>query len=241
MGSLGPNELHIGCLNVRGIAVEGKINMMKRLINEEKLNIVLLQELKIHHKNENEIKIDWKKHFKNWKAIIDNNETGILINKQVPMNKFKNKSKLKDSQWITRLVVHYKGKKIGIGSYYRSPNAKDVNHIKKLNNEIENWKKEEGVVSTIIGGDFNWHSTLWDKYGKDKKKDIKGVEKVIELIDKNELEITNDKTKPTHCKYKVIKNGDNENREITEYSIIDLIICSNNLKNMIKSNVVSIS
>ena len=69
MGSLGPNELHIGCLNVRGIAVEGKINMMKRLINEEKLNILLLQELKIHHKNETEIKIDWKKHFKHWKPI----------------------------------------------------------------------------------------------------------------------------------------------------------------------------
>ena len=169
-----------------------------------------------------------------WKPLIDNNETGILIHKKVPMNKFKSKSNLKNDQWITRIVVHYKGRKIGIWSYYRSPNAKDTNHIKTLSKEIEKCKKEESVQSTIIGRDFNLHSTLWDKYGKDKKKDLKGVEKVIELIDNNELEIANDKTKPTHCKYKVIKVADNENREITEYSIIDLIMCSNNLKNMIK-------
>ena len=48
------------------------------------------------------------------------------------------------------------------------------------------------------------------------------------------MNIYNDNTKPTHCKYKVIKNGDDEKREITEYSIIDLMLCSNDLESMIK-------
>ena len=39
----------VGCLNVRGIGVENKINRIKNLIFDHKFNVLLLQELKIHH------------------------------------------------------------------------------------------------------------------------------------------------------------------------------------------------
>ena len=165
--------------------------MMKRVINERNLNIVLFQELKIHHDNVNAIDIDWKEEFKNWKVVIDNNETGILINKIVAMSKFETKAKMKGNQWMTRVIIHYKGKRIALASYYRSPSKRKENEnsnkkqadVRKIQEEITMWKRKQKVHSIIIGGDFNMHSKLWDKYGKDKRADRKHVENLIKLMD----------------------------------------------------------
>ena len=164
------NYLCFGCLNVRGLmkskeSTAIKLECIKNCIKDHNLNILMLQELKVHHDSKKKINVDWKKHFKKWNFYSDDKrETGILIRKDVRATEigiFDGKNK--GNQWCTWVVVYCKDKKIAIRSYYRSPSARSSNidndkamaDIRNIKKEIEYIKKNQEVNSFIVGGDTN--------------------------------------------------------------------------------------
>ena len=59
------NNLCFGCLNVRGLmkskeSTTIKLECIKNCIKDHNLNILLMQELKIHHDSKKGININWK-------------------------------------------------------------------------------------------------------------------------------------------------------------------------------------
>ena len=225
-------------MNVRGLmkskeSTAVKLEYIKNVIRDYNLNIIFLQELKIHHDSKKDIKIDWKKHFKKWKFFSDDKkETGILIKKEIQVTevgKFKNKNK--GNQWCTWIIIYCKGQKIAMGSYYRSPSARKGNKEKKktladirlMTNEIAYIKQKHQVKSFIFGGDTNICSSSWDKNCDDSN--INDVNELFEFMNDNDMEYINNNYKPTYAKK---RDG-----KIVKYKIIDLIFVSKNLQQMV--------
>ena len=233
------NYLCCASLNVRGIsgdndATKKKLEQIKSVIKSSNFNVIFLQELKIHHESKDGININWKKYFKKWNFISDDNkETGILIRSYIPITKIgKFKSKLCGSQWCTWCIVYCKGRKICLGSYYRSPSKRDTltvggriisknrqADIRTLQVEINYIKKMQKVNEFVIGGDVNIESMLWNR---NCKNDSKNVNELLEFMEINQLKLINNNSKPTHA---VKRDG-----KITGYGIIDLVLVSKSLE-----------
>ena len=204
---------------------------IKNSIRDNSLNVLLLQELKVHHESKKSINIQWSKHFKNWKFYSDDRkETGILVRKDVrctPVGKFNGKQR--SNQWCTWVVAYCKDQKIAIGSSYRSPSArydkddddrkKKMADIRLMKQEIEYIKSKHKIKSVVVGGDTNTCASIWDKNSDDKN--INGVNEIIEFMAENDLKYINNNHKPTYARK---RNG-----KIVKYKIIDLIFVSTNL------------
>ena len=118
-----------------------KIKYIKDLIDENELNLIMLQELKIHHKTDATINVNWKKYFPDFEFYsYDKRETGILVNNKIQHKEIKDLVKrVGENQWTTWVIICNRGgKNIAVASYYRSPSEDgDVNNVTKEVEEIK--------------------------------------------------------------------------------------------------------
>ena len=203
-----------------------KIKYIKDLIDENELNLIVLQELKIHHKTDATINVNWKKYFPDFEFYsYDKRETGILVNNKIQHKEIKDLVKrVGENQWTTWVIICNRGgKNIAVASYYRSPSEDgDVNNVTK---EVEEIKTKYKTETFMIGGDFNAHSGIWDaRFGGNHNQ---VTENVIKFMNNNKLICANDNRKPTH-----VRNRDRSSDGIVDilgYNSVDIVLMTQDL------------
>ena len=228
-------------MNVNGIENKAdriqqdrKIAMIKTQIDENNINLIFLQELKIHHDG-GKVGIKWKKYFPDFNFISDNYiETGFLIHKNVQYHEVdKGKVFVGGNLWVTWIVVHSGGKQFLCASLYRSPSkraskwnkTKHLANISDINRELKYLKNKTKCNGIIIAGDFNLASNLWDvRYNKQNSNSTNNL---MDFMDENNLTCINNRELATHCKYENIDGIPT----ITKYNNIDLVLMSRDLVN----------
>ena len=200
---------------------------LNELIDDHDLNIILRQELKIHHDSNKKINVNQKKHFPDFEFYSnDGTETGILINSKMQHQEICDlKNRIGRNKWTTWVMV-CNGKNIAVAFYYRSP-SEDGN-INKVVTELEQIKKIYKTETRIIGGDFNAHSGIWDARFDGSHDQV--TENVIKFMDDQNLACINDNYKPTHVRTRD-RSSDNI-VDILRYNSVDIVLITQDLIRM---------
>ena len=238
IGIYGMNINGLSCMsvNVNGIGdnktkngrerLQRKMKYLNELIDENGLNVILLQELRIHHNANGSLNVNWKKQFPDYEFYSnDDKETGILVYNKLQHKEVKDiKFRISKDQWTTWVMIcNNGGKNILIASYYRSPSGNG--NTRDLTKEISVIKKQYKVESFIIGGDFNAHSGMWDaRFNGDHSQN---AENVIGFMEDNQLVCINDNTKPTHVRQR--DRSSDGIVDILGYNSVDITFISQDL------------
>ena len=211
--------LRVACMNVRGIMSDSKKRgILHDWLIRNRIDIVLLQEVCVHHENKNN-----KFPIADFKGYLCNKnskckEVKILwkdnINILIPKLKRK---KYKNGMWIEWISLVNDKKVINFASFYYSPNKKfdnlNYNPVKKdIELLYDLFNNKECYI--CINGDFNSKSTQWGNITDDR-----GI-KVMDWTTDMNLDIVNLK-QPTH------RCNDGST------TAIDLTIVSDNLRPMV--------
>ena len=215
-------------LNVNGIGdnktkngrerLKKKIRCIKNLIEEYKINIIMMQELKVHHNAVDDVNVNWKKIFPDFEFYSnDGKETGILVHKKLQQKEIDDLSvRIGNDQWSTWVMIcNSGGKNIAITSYYRSPSSDgDTKEITKEINEI---KEKYHIKSFMVCGDFNARFCgVHDQI----------TENVIKCMDDNQFVCVNDINK-THVRQR--DRSSDGIVDILGYNSVDIVWISQDL------------
>jgi exonuclease III len=233
------NGISIACLNVRGINNnDKKLKKVKKWINTNNFDIILLQEIIIHHESSKKVNIERiiDEFGGNYVFYTHNHSTGILVKNNIISDNITINSNLIGYHWSTWITIKLMNRIIAICSYYNSPNNNnEINEnndnennnnsrILQLQQQIDEIKQlYNNKISFIIAGDFNCNSSEWDSFSDIYDENDELFNDIKNLIENNNLEIRNNSNYPTHCTKKYNK--------ITKYNIIDLVLISNNIIN----------
>ena len=212
------NELRCLLLNMRGFGninekrqLKNKFNKLRQVIYENKSNIIFVNELCTKHDSNKLDEINFNELFDGFKCIRTGNETAILIdhNIQNRVIEIPKNIKLNGNQWtVYTKITTRENKEILLCSYYRSPSRRPTDRSNRailadprlLKRELDYIKHNEGGWdSIIICGDFNIEHIYWDERADETKCD-KYAKSVFKLMDEYDLDIINDRFKPTHAK-----------------------------------------